>query len=264
MALVLAGPARADTLSVSISDAGLTPSRVAVLAGDTVGWRNSSIVNKHTVTGNGFDSGPIVPGGGFFHDFTAPGTYAYLCTIHPFISGEVDAYALLLKGPGRAVARGAAATLTGRVAAGVRSVTIEQDTGAGFRPVATVQAQGASLRAVVHPQATAQYRAVSGTSTSPPVQVEVSNRTDVSVRRAGWRLRVQVQPVNPGAKISLQFKLRERFGWWTVARARLDKRSRATFHIKRRKPVRARVVVTQSDGWTPLAVSEVVRLVASR
>ena len=69
------------------------------------------------------------------------------------------------------------------------------------------------------------------------------------------RLRVHVDPANPGAKVSLQFKLRERFGWWTVARARLDKRSNARFSIRRRGPVRVRVVLTQSDGWTPLATT---------
>jgi plastocyanin len=260
VAAVSAVPARADTTSVQILDSGYNPPRAVALAGDTVGWRNSSFVNQHTVTSAGFDSGPIVPGGGFFHDFPTSGTYLYACTIHPFLSGEVDVYGLLLRGPERAVARGAATPVTGRAAAGVGSITVEEDTGAGFHLVATAQPEGGSFRAIVHPPANATYRAVAGANTSPPVQVLVSDRSEMRVKASGRRIRVHVDPVNPGARVSLQFKLRERFGWWTVARTRLDKRSDARFVTRRRKPVWARVVLTQSDGWTILATSTSLRL----
>jgi hypothetical protein len=253
-------PGHADTSSVQIVDTGYNPSRAVVLTGDTVGWRNSSFVNSHTVTAAGFDSGPIVPGGGFFHQFTAPGEYHYSCTIHPFLSGDVAVHGLLMSGPGRAVARGAATSLTGRAAAGIGSVTIEEDTGTGFHAVASTQASGGTFRATVHPPASAAYRAVAGADSSPPVQILVSDRSAVAVKARGRRIQVQVEPVNPGARVSLQFKLRERFGWWTVARARLDKRSEARFVTHRRRSVWARVVLTRSDGWTPLATSAAVRI----
>jgi hypothetical protein len=102
---------------------------------------------------------------------------------------------------------------------------------------------------------------VAGPNTSPPVQVQVSNRSDITIKASGRRLGVHVDPANAGAKVSLQFKLRERFGWWTVARARLDRRSNARFVVRRSKPVRARVVLTSNDGWTPLATSPAVRVV---
>jgi plastocyanin len=259
VALAFAAPARADTLAVQIVDTAYNPPQLVVLAGDTVGWRNSSFINQHTVTATGFDSGPIVPGGGFFHEFTAQGTYPYACTIHP-MGGEVDVYGLLMVGPGRAVARGAATTLTGRAAAGVGSITVEEDGGAGFHPVATAQPSGGTFRATVHPPANATYRAVAGPTASPSVLVTVSDRSDVSVKASHRHVRVHVDPLNTGAKVSLQLKLRERFGWWTVARARLDRRSDASFAIHRRKRVWARVVLTQQDGWTPLAISTAVRL----
>jgi plastocyanin len=258
--LALTVPARADTSTVQIVDTAYNPPLLAVLAGDTVGWRNSSFINQHTVTSATFDSGPIVPGGGFFHDFPAPGTYLYACTIHLGMSGEVDVFGLLMSGPERAVARGAATVLTGRAAAGTGSITLEEDTGAGFHPVATTQASGGSFKATVHPPANATYRAVGGANASPPVQVQVSDRSDIAVKVSGRRLRVHVDPANPGARVSLQLKLRERFGWWTVARARLDKRSGVGFTVRRSKPVRARVVLTRSDGWTPLATSPAVRV----
>ena len=150
--------------------------------------------------------------------------------------------------------------LTGRAAAGIGSITIEEDTGGGFRAVASAVAAGGTFKATVHPSANATYRAVAGTDTSPPVQVQVSNRSDIAVKVSGRRLRVHVDPANPGAKVSLQLKLRERFGWWTVARARLDRRSDARFVVHRSRPVRARVVLTQSDGWTILATSGAVRV----
>jgi plastocyanin len=259
-ALLTSVPAAADTSSVQIVDTAYNPQRVTVLAGDTVGWRNSSFINQHTVSSPAFESGPIVPAGGYFHDFPTAGAYLYTCTIHPIMSGEVDVYGLLLSGPGREVARGAATTLTGRAAAGVESISIEEDTGAGFHAVATTRADDGAFRATVHPPANAAYRAVAGSSTSPSVQVAVSDRAEIRVRASGRRVRVHVDPLAPGARVSLQLKLRERFGWWTVARARLDKRSEARFRVHRRRPVWARAVLTQGDGWTVLAASAAVRL----
>ena len=166
-AAVLALPARADTTSVQILDTGYEPGRAVVLTGDTVGWRNSSFVNQHTVTAAGFDSGPIVPGGGFFHEFPVPGAYRYACTIHPFLSGVVDVFGLLMSGPERAVARGAATTLRGKAAGGIGSVTVEEDTGAGFHAVTTTEASDGAFKATVHPPANATYRAVGGAECQP-------------------------------------------------------------------------------------------------
>jgi plastocyanin len=260
LVLITAASARADNASVQIVDTAYDPPRVVILTGDTVGWRNSSFINEHTVTSATFDSGPIVPGGGFFHDFTAQGAYVYACTIHPNMSGEVDVFGLLMVGPAQAVARGAATILTGRAAQGVGAIAVEEDTGTGFHPVATTQPSGGAFKATVHPPANATYRAVAGTDTSPPVHVNVSDRSSVTVKRSGSRLRVHVDPLNARARVSLQFKLRERFGWWTVARARLDRKSNARFTIRGRKLVWVRVVLTQSDGWTPLAQSSPLRV----
>ena len=263
-AAFVAVPAQADTSSVQIVDTGYIPARAVVLSGDRVGWRNSSLINPHTVTSAEFDSGPIVPGGGFFRDFPIAGTYRYACTIHPFLSGEVDVFGLLMGGPDRAVARGAETPLSGRAAAGIGAITVEEDTGAGFRAVATTEAKDGAFKATVRPPANATYRAVAGPNVSPSVQVQVSDLTELALKVSGRRLRVRVDPANPGARVSLQLKLRERFGWWTVARARLDRHSEARFVNRRKKRVWARVVLTQSDGWTILATSEKVRLRAAR
>ena len=259
-AVLVAAPARAETVTASITDTAVTPSTLTVLAGDTVGWRNSSVLLQHTVTGGGFDSGPIQPGGGYFREFTEPGSFPYACTFHPIITGRVDVFRLLLAAPPRAVARGAAITLAGRAAAGIGAVSVEEDTGTGFRAVAQAQVHGGLFHASVSPPANAFYRAVSGGAASPAVRVEVSDRSDVRIARLRHRLRVHVDPLSPGARVSLQFKLRERFGWWTVERARLDGRSEARFRLRGRRRVWARAVLTRSDGWTPLASSPAVRV----
>jgi hypothetical protein len=60
--------------------------------------------------------------------------------------------------------------------------------------------------------------------------------------------------------VVLQLRLPERFGWWPVARRRLDARSRATWVLHPRRSVPARVVLTLADGATVLATSRTSRL----
>lgn len=58
------------------------PATVTIRAGQTVEWRNTSILT-HTVTGEaGFESGNLVPGQVYSHRFDAPGTYRYFCRHH--------------------------------------------------------------------------------------------------------------------------------------------------------------------------------------
>jgi hypothetical protein len=56
----------------------------------------------------------------------------------------------------------------------------------------------------------------------------------------------------------LQLDLRERFGWWPVARRRLDSSSSAVFRAP--AGARARVALTLPDGWTPVVTSAPTRL----
>jgi plastocyanin len=67
-----------------------TPARIEIAVGGTVEWTNNDPL-AHTVTANdrSFDSGLIQPGGKWSHTFTAPGTYDFSCTPHPFMKGVV-------------------------------------------------------------------------------------------------------------------------------------------------------------------------------
>lgn len=69
-------------------------------------------------------------------------------------------------------------------------------------------------------------------------------------------------PARPGTTVVLQTWLKERFGWWPIARRRLDRSSQARFTFRRRsRGRRLRVVATEPHGVTPRGgVSNVVRI----
>jgi hypothetical protein len=90
------------------------------------------------------------------------------------------------------------------------------------------------------------------------VQVVVVDR-HMRLSARGTAARVRVTPADPGATVVLQVWLRERFGWFPVAQRKLDRRSSATFPIHH-PGRRARVVLVLPDGYTPVAMSNALRL----
>ncbi len=81
-------PVAANT--VSIKNFAFVPAAVTVKVGTTVTWTNTD-QEAHTVTAkNGtFNSSPLNSGSTYQYTFTKPGTYNYLCTIHPFMTATV-------------------------------------------------------------------------------------------------------------------------------------------------------------------------------
>jgi plastocyanin len=245
--------------SVPIYAAAYGASKVDVLAGDTVTWRNDS-VRPHTVSAadGSFASARLTARGSFSHRFDAAGVVAYYCQIHPFMRAEVDVHRLLLEAPRDAAAPGRPLSLSGRAALPAGAVVSIQAAGGAEVASATVES-GGRFHATVAPRATTTYMAVSGADASPAVQVLVVDRK-VKASAHGRVVRARVLPGSPGATVVLQLHLRERFGWWPVRHAKLDKHSRARFSLRLEHKVRARVVLTAADGVTPLARSGVIRL----
>lgn len=66
------------------------PGTIEITAGTTVEWTNNDPL-AHSVTADdgSFSSGLISPTTKWRHTFTAPGTYTYHCTPHPFMKGTV-------------------------------------------------------------------------------------------------------------------------------------------------------------------------------
>jgi hypothetical protein len=246
-----------------------------VLVGDNVIWRNNS-VKAHNVKSEaaGYNSGRFAPRTAVNRVFAAAGVFPYVCTIHDGMTGEIGVYPLLLSGPKRPVQPGAPVALHVRAPEGAGVVTIEADIGAGYQPVAEAgpppggghegHVEPGTLHANVVVSQTATYRAVFAGGSSQELRVEVSAGPALSVaakRTAGASLiNVSASPASPGARVVLQLRLRERFGWWPVARARLDKRSRAQFSLRGRAGVPARVATVGPDWATVLSESRVLKL----
>ena len=85
-----AAAAPTDGTSVGIENFNFIPADLMVKAGTTVVWTNHDDV-EHTVTASdsSFSSPSVPTDGQFSHTFTAPGTYAYFCAIHPFMTAKV-------------------------------------------------------------------------------------------------------------------------------------------------------------------------------
>ncbi len=77
-------------ISVVMLDNSFAPASTTVTAGSTVRWANNGSV-LHTVTaGDGsFDSGFVEPGETYARQFPTPGTFGYVCVIHPGMNGTV-------------------------------------------------------------------------------------------------------------------------------------------------------------------------------
>jgi plastocyanin len=79
------------TDAVTIQNFAYAPATITVRAGTTVTWTNSD-TDAHTVTSS--DNGPLHSaalntGATYRYTFTKPGSYPYLCTIHPFMTATV-------------------------------------------------------------------------------------------------------------------------------------------------------------------------------
>ncbi len=86
-----AGPIATDP-TVALQSSSFSPETTTVRVGTTVTWRWPDGTVGHDVTGKGFKSA-IQTQGTFDHRFDAPGTYAYICTLHPGMVGKIVAVA---------------------------------------------------------------------------------------------------------------------------------------------------------------------------
>lgn len=79
--------------AVVIQSFAFNPQTITVKAGTTITWTDMDST-AHTVTSSSgptsFDSGALTASGGTFKfTFSKPGTYAYHCKIHPFMTATV-------------------------------------------------------------------------------------------------------------------------------------------------------------------------------
>ena len=91
LAFGLAVPAvLAATRGVDIRDFAFSPRTVEIRVGDTVRWTNrDSVAHTATARNGSFDTGLLADGESGSVRFTAAGTYRYVCTPHPDMTGTV-------------------------------------------------------------------------------------------------------------------------------------------------------------------------------
>jgi plastocyanin len=81
-------PARFD---VDIANFQFTPAEVTIPAGTEVVWTNND-TDVHSIVSDGdmFASSEVFePGESYSVVFTEPGTYPYICGVHPFMMGTI-------------------------------------------------------------------------------------------------------------------------------------------------------------------------------
>lgn len=79
---------------VTIADFHFSPATTTIHVGDTITWSNSG-PSSHTATAsNGsFNTGILKKGQSASHTFARPGTFSYVCQIHPFMHGTITVLA---------------------------------------------------------------------------------------------------------------------------------------------------------------------------
>jgi plastocyanin len=77
--------------TIRLVDFAFDPSTITVTAGTTVTWVNAgAALHTVTATDGSWDSGLVRAGGGtFVRRFPTPGTFTYLCSLHPSMTGVV-------------------------------------------------------------------------------------------------------------------------------------------------------------------------------
>ncbi len=79
-----------NQLAIEIKGFAFNPQNATVKVGTQVTWTNKDSA-PHTVTADyrSFDSGKLNQGESFTFQFSTPGTFAYICTIHPSMQATI-------------------------------------------------------------------------------------------------------------------------------------------------------------------------------
>jgi plastocyanin len=258
VAFVFPAVARAESLFVGIPGKYFSPAQVTAVVGDEVTWRNSDL-EEHDVRAvdGSFASGRLGRFGGFTLRVDGARSVPYVCSIHPFMRGEVDVVAAALRAPGGAALAGEPVRLEGRAAPGA-AVTLERLEGSWHGDASAVAGSDGAFAFTVVAAEGAVYRVATAAGASPAVALAVTARLEARIVVRGRRVSVRTDPAQPGLVAALQRYSRERYMWRRIAHVRLDRRGRASFRPRAARG-RYRVVLSRRVRSAPLAVTRVWR-----
>lgn len=79
-----------SSVTIEMTDYDFTPRNLSIRAGTRVTWINrGAIPHTATLRNGGWDTGVLKQGESKTLTFDEPGTYQYLCTIHPNMQGTL-------------------------------------------------------------------------------------------------------------------------------------------------------------------------------
>jgi plastocyanin len=265
--------ASAETTTIRMPGKYFDPARSTVVAGDLIVFRNDDLVTHDVRIGGGlFDSGAILRFSSWSQQIDQPGGYPFICTLHRFMTGNVDVLAATLAAKPDSVLAGEPLALSGRAPAGTARVGIERSVsgGAWVAVGATVPEPDGRFEATVPAAVGASYRVTTPAGASPPVVPDVQAGVAVHVmvrhRREHTLVRVHTMPATAGLTATLELYSRWHFRWRPQRRqaVRLGAGGRARFRLPASRQTFARVAVSRGRGGPALARSGVVSLRTGR
>ncbi len=84
-----AASATPGLVAVRIVDFAFDPATVTIPVGTTVIWTNTGVEHTTTSSDNVWGSDVLARGDSFRYQFTRPGTYPYICGLHPDMQATV-------------------------------------------------------------------------------------------------------------------------------------------------------------------------------
>jgi len=244
LALAVASPSGAATITVKITKSGFSPRTVNIDFGDKITWQNDDSTNHQVVADNGSFASPIMkPKATYTFTFKTAGRYPYHDAIRPSLRGTIT-----VKGPPPSMTLGAStpivvfgdqATLSGAVSnqkpgesVTLYSQSYGQPSLVQLAVVLTGSAGGFSYTTA--PSILTTYEARWKTATSAQVSIQVKPKLSFMPQAGRFYAKVMAGSSFAGRYIYLQ--RRSSFGQWvTVRKLVLGPLSGRIFAISRRR-----------------------------
>lgn len=269
--LGLPAAAGAETMTIAMPGKYFDPPRSTSVAGDVVVFENSDLVTHDVRLGGGvFDSGPIARFTSWSQQIDQPGSYPFLCTIHPFMTGNLDVLAATVAMAPDGVLAGEQLTVSGRARAGTGRVGVDQSVAGGeWIEVGAARPDPDGTYATSVPAVEgASYRVTTPAGPTPPVTPRVTAHIDLHLAVRHTRrhtvVRVHTMPAATGFVATLERYARWRFRWRPARSAAIDARGRATFRLPADARSFARVALRRSRRGPALLHSGAVKLRTGR
>jgi plastocyanin len=265
--LAAPGAAHADALTITMPGKFFDPARTVAVAGDTVTWHNVDLVTHNVrVAGGLFDSGPISRSFSWAQEFDQPGPYPFICTLHPFMSGNLDVVAATVAAAPDGVLAGEPLTLSGRARAGSPALGVVRTLADGSSAtVTTVTPAADGMYSVETPAVEgASYRISTPAGDSPTVTPNVTARLDahlmVEHRKRHTLVMLHTMPAAGGWRATLELYARWHYRWRPFKAVALGNDGMATFRVPAGRRTFARVALRREKGGPALVHSGVIRL----